>query len=168
MAQAGNLYILSTSSTADFQAALATNAAATLRMPLPAALGSRSRWRGLTILSAENLDWEVALYKTSNAYNIPAGGTIDNIHLAGRYRFYASDGTQVAGAGSYMYYIDGMDIPYHDLDSANAQLQPTMNGSLNNLAPYINIVLINRNAAAKSAGAAGALSMRLSLEATNA
>jgi len=168
MAQAGNIFVISTSSTEDFQGTLATNAAATLRKALPAALGGRSRWRGITILSAQQLDWEVALYKTSNAYNIPAGGTIDQVQLAGRYRFYAADGTQVAGAGPFMYYVDGMDIPYHDLDSANAQPQPVANVAAVATPPYINIVLINRNATSKSAAAAGYVQVRLSMEATNA
>jgi len=157
----------STSSTADFQGALATDAAATLRMALPAALGGRSRWRGLTILSAQNLDWDVFLFKTSNAYNIPPGGTVDNVYLAGHYRFFASDGVQIADTGPWMYYIDGMDIPYHDLDSANAQQQPNPNVAPLGNPPFINLVLVNRNAVAKSAGAAGYVQMRLAMEATN-
>lgn len=166
MAQAGNLYVLSTSSTADFQGVLATDAAATLRMALPAALGGRSRWRGLTIMSAQNLDWEVFLFKTSNAYT-PNAGAIDSIHLAGKYRFFASDAVQIAGTGPYYYYIDGMDIPYHDLDSANAQQQPNPNVAPLGNPPYINIVLVNRNAVSKSAGAAGYVQLRLAMEATN-
>lgn len=166
MAQAGNLYILSTSSTEDFQGALATDAAATLRMVLPAALGGRSRWRGLTIMSAQNLDWEVFLFKTSNAYT-PKVGVVDTIQLAGKYRFFASDAVQIGGTGPYYYYIDGMDIPYHDLDSANAQQQPNPNVAPLGNPPYINIVLVNRNAVSKSAGADGYVQLRLAMEATN-
>jgi hypothetical protein len=168
MAQAGNLYSVASSSTADFQGTLAQNAAAVWRVQLPAALGGRSRLRNATIISIQNLDWEVQLYRTSNGgtpYAIPPGGTIDNIQLAGRYRFFAADGTQVAATGPYTYYIDGMDIAYHDLDSANASISPS---NLNSLYPFLNLVLVNRSAAGKSAGAAGALTIRLSFEATNA
>lgn len=163
MPQAGNLYSVSTSSTGDFQGTLAQNAAAVLRKALPAALGGRARLRGVSISSVQNLDWEVQLYRTYNGgtpYAVPPGGTIDDIQLAGKYRFFAADGGQVAGTGPYFYYIDGLDIPYHDLDSVNA--------SGASLPPFLNLVLVNRSVTSKLGTTAGAISIRLLFEATNA
>lgn len=168
MAQAGNLYSIASSSTFDFLGDAAQNAALTWRPALPAALGGRSRFRSLTLQSIQNLDWEVLVFKTSNTFNIPPGGTVDQVHLAGKYRFYAADGVQIAGAGRYYYYIDGLDWAYHDLDSANAQLQPVADGPKVALAPYLNLVVVNRSVTSKIAGALGMLQLRAALEATNA
>jgi hypothetical protein len=168
MAQAGNIYIVATNSRADFTATLAQNAALTLRKSLGAGFGGRLRLRSVAIVSAQNLGWEVQLYRTSNAYNIPPGGTIDNINFAGKVVFVAADGVQIAAAGSYFYYIDGKDIQYHDLDSVNAQLQPIATAPPVDLSPYLNLVLINRSATGKNADDAGAISIRLGFEATNA
>lgn len=165
MAQAGNIYAVSSQSRTDFTGTLAQNAGASWRPALPAALGGRSIVRGIVITSVQNLDWEVFVYKTSNANSIPPGGTIDNIHLAGKYRFFAADGVQIAATGSYLYYIDGLTIAYHDLDSVNAQLQP--GNQLLPLTPYLNVVLVNRSATGKNANDAGAVVLRLFMEATN-
>lgn len=167
MAQAGNIYTVSSASRTDFTGTLAQNAGATWRPALPAALGGRSNLRGISIASVQNLDWEVFLFKTSNCNSIPPGGTIDNIQLAGKYRFFAADGVQIAATGSYLYYIDGLVATYQDLDSVNAQLQPVANQPQVALAPYLNIVLVNRNVTGKSAGDAGAVVLKLFMEATN-
>jgi len=169
MAQAGNVFSISSDSRVDFIASAAQNVPLTWRSQLPAALGGRSRFRSIVLQSAQNLDWEVFAWRNRNMYTIPAGGTIDNLVLAGKYRFFAADGVQAAGAtGVYTYYIDGLDWLYQDLDTANAQLQPVANGPLNSLLPFMHIVIINRSAAGKSAGDAGALQIRCGIEATNA
>ena len=169
MAQAGNIYLISSVSTVDFIAAAATNVPLTWRTQLPAALGARTRFRSLTIQSTQNLDWEVFAFKTNNGSSIPPGGTIDNIQLAGKYRFFAADGVQAAGAtGPYSYYIDGLDWGYQDLDSVNSQLQPVASAPKIDLLPFLNLVIVNRSVTAKIAGALGLLQIRCGIEATNA
>ena len=163
MAQAGNVYQIASASRTDFTGTLAQNAGAIWHPALPAALGSRSMLRAIAIQSVQNLDWELLIFKMYNGgtpQSIPPGGTIDSVVFAGKYRFFAADGVQIAGAGVYFYYIDGLEIPYHDLDSVNASGLSTP--------PFFNAVLVNRSVTGKSAGDAGAVVLRLSLEGTNA
>lgn len=167
MAQAGNVYVVNSNSRVDFTGTLAQNAGAIWHFALPAALGARSLIRSITIQSVQNLDWEVYFFKSFNGgtpQGIPPGGTIDNVMLAGKYRFFVADGLQIAATGQYFYYIGGLQIQYHDLDSVNAQLL----GGGNALPPFLNVVLVNRNVTGKSAGDAGAVVLRITIEPTNA
>jgi|SRR5690242_5709584 len=163
MAQAGNVYLIASNSRLDFLGTLAQNAGAVWHPALPSALGSRALVRSLVIQSVQNLDWELLVFKMYNGgtpQSIPPGGTIDNVVFAGKYRFFAADAVQIAAAGPYLYYIDGLEIPYHDLDSVNASGLATP--------PFFTAVLVNRSVTGKSAGDAGAVVLRVGLEATNA
>lgn len=167
MAQAGNVYIVRSTSTTDFTGTLAQNAGAVWHYALPAALGARSIVRSIVVESVQNLDWEIFFFRSYNGgtpQSIPPGGVLGHVRLAGKYRFFVADGVQIAATGPYFYYIDGLQIAYQDVDSVNAQL----GGTGNALPPYLNVVLVNRSATGKAAGVAGAVVLKIGMEATNA
>lgn len=71
-----------------------------------------------------------------------------------RYQFQKTDGAQAGGAGLYNAYVDGLAIPYHDLDTANTTTPPTLHVSLDNV-----------DTVAKSANAGGAVTVTIWVEA---
>lgn len=155
----GQLIPVRTDPATQFTAALAQNAALTLNLAQPvgtqvqgngyvdgglASGGSvRSRLRSIVIASVENLAWEVWLWgkDTFNAsLTDPAV-----VYPVGRWSFTANMGLQIAGAGLWYYYIDGLDQPYVDLDKTGE----------------VHLMLVNRSAAGKSADTAGAILVQL-------
>lgn len=106
---------------------------------------------GFTIVSMENLSWEVWLF--DSATNLTSDPATDA--LVGMWQFSAIVATQVGytvtsgGAANplFRYHVTGNMIPYLDRDfGSNA-------GSV----PSLHVRLVNRSAAAKSANAAGAI-----------
>lgn len=71
-----------------------------------------------------------------------------------RYQFAAVNGVQVAGAGNYLYYVDGLAIPYVDLDSVNSAT----------VAPTLHVGIQNVDTVAKGANGAGAITATFWLE----
>lgn len=151
MAQIGQVQILRTDPATDFTGALAQNVMATLNKSVANVGGGltvRYRLKGLIIASMENLAWEVWLF----ANNLFATGNPATAKPLGYWSFAAADAKRPAAAsGLYYYYIDGLDIPVVDDDSLT----------------QLHIGLMNRSAASKTAGAAGALSIGFVLEETN-
>lgn len=142
MSQAGNLITVQSDKDLHFTGAIAQDAEERENIVLPQALGSanfrraRSRLKALRILSDQNLAWEIDLYG-KDTFGDPAD--LDSNSWIGRWGFQAADGLRIAGAGPYLYYIDGLDVPYEDQDATGE----------------LHVSLVNRSATAKSAGAAG-------------
>lgn len=161
--QAGQLIAVRTDPATQFIGALAQNAAATVNLAqaqagqdsgdgyLDGGLVSASlqaRLRSLLIQSRENLAWEVWLWG-KDTFNASLTDPAQNFPL-GRWAFTAAMGVQIAGAGLWYYYIDGLDQAYVDLDRTGE----------------LHLMLVNRSAAAKSAGADGAVCLQLNFENT--
>lgn len=148
MAQAGKVIVAKTVSTRDFTAALATNAAIFLSLDV-AGLGVGKRVdaiiRALQILSVENLDWEIWLFRNAlqNPTNPDTNGALG-------YWNFGTTAVRIGGTGLYNYYIDGLGIPYLDDDQTSK----------------IHMALINRSAASKTAGSGGAIKVQFVLEPT--
>lgn len=103
------------------------------RIPTP-----RSRIRRITVLSTQNLALDVMIFHSTFT---PPLTTDPDLHpLVDWVSFLAADAVRVAGAGLYIYSWTGLDIPYM-----------TESGGV------IYVGLINRDAAAKLAGAGGNL-----------
>jgi len=149
MAQLGNLYVVTTDKDTHFTGAIAQNAVARENIPMPqaiaAGLRSRSRLKSITLLSDQNLDWEIWLFSRSTT---PLPTDVDANPFIGRWRFDIGDGVQISAAGPYYYYIDGLDVPYEDADEKGE----------------LHLGLVPRTAGGKSAGAAGEVSIRCVLE----
>ena len=112
---------------------------------------------GFSIVSTENLAWELWLF--NSATNLTSDPQTDG--LVGMWAFSA---TMAGGVGFtvtpaatgvanplFRYYINGNMIPYTDLD---------YNSGANGIGyPKLHMRLVNRSAAAKTAGAGGALTI---------
>lgn len=133
-------YKVRTDKDVNYIGALVQNAGADENITLPpqcAGVGNTAQVfiRAITIVSDQNLAWELDFWSTSGFAN----ADLDLNSYIGRWTFGTGDGVQIAGAGSYYYYIDGLGIPYYD-DSKAGQLHMT---------------LVNRSATSKNAGATG-------------
>lgn len=122
-----------------FTTEIVQNAGEDESLTLPACLAgingnARGAVRSISIVSDENLAWEVQFWRSGTH-----GATVDALKWIGRWSFIATDAVRLAGAGSYLYYIDGLDIPYIDADNSGK----------------LHVTLTNRSAAAKTAGANG-------------
>lgn len=108
---------------------------------------ARSRLKSLSIVSVENLDWEVWLWGTGT-FNGSASDP-GAVYPFGRWAFVAANAKQIGGSGLYYYYIDGLDVPYADLSPRQG---------------CVHLTLVNRSVASKSADAAGAILLQLGFE----
>jgi len=70
-----------------------------------------------------------------------------------RYLFAKADVAQLNGAGLYSAYVDGLEIPYADLDTLESVTPPTLH-----------VALQNCDTTAKSAGAPGAVTLTVFVE----
>lgn len=134
----------------DFTGAIATNAVAYSDLVLPGCLrgingNSRVRIKGITIESKENLSWEIWLFG-SNTHQVTSDLDVD--YFRGFWSFDAGDAKQIAAANQFCYYIDGLDVPYHDIDNSG----------------QMHIGLVNRSVASKSAGAGGQIVLSIACE----
>lgn len=148
MAQAGKVVLVTTDAATQLRSALAQNAALYLSLDLKQyAVGARAdvMIRALQILSVENLDWELWFFRTSGFDTADA----DTNRWCGYWQF-GTTAVQIGGAGLYHYYIDGLAIPYQDEDNSS----------------QLHLALINRSAAGKTAGDAGAIKVGVVLEPT--
>ena len=113
----------------------------------------RAILRSITILSVENLAWEVWLFGTSGFATTNA----DTEYFLGRWTFVAGDGIKatigVTADTYYHYYIDGLGVPLRDFGADVAT------GNLF-------VRLVNRSAASKTAGAGGELVIDFGIEPT--
>jgi hypothetical protein len=132
-----------------FTGAIAQNAAEYESITLLGALAgingnARGQVRSITVISDENLDWEILLFRK----NTFGTADLDADSFIGRWSFVAADAVRIAGAGSYYYYIDGLDVQYTDDDNTGR----------------LHVALINRSAAAKTAGANGEVVLKVRLD----
>lgn len=144
--QVGKITPVTTSGASQFRSALAQNAAENLSLDVNSyGVGQRvdAIIRTLQITSVEDRQWELWFYGR-NTYNTP---TVDSNTRVGWWLFGVA-GKQIGAAGLYHYYVDGLYIPYRDLDQTGK----------------IHMSLINRSAGAKSAGDAGALKLTIGIE----
>jgi hypothetical protein len=99
----------------------------------------------ITVVSDQNLAWELDFWDSSlfgSSSNMDADGFI------GFWAFNATDAVRVAGAGSYRYYIDGLQIPLTDADKTAT----------------LHVGLVNRSATSKIAGASGEIVVTFHVE----
>lgn len=161
--QQGSIIRIRTDKDVDFTGALAQNAIAYANLVATGDLAAgghcRSRLKGLSIVSDQNLAWEIQLYST-NRFD-QDNTDLDTTPFLGRWAFAAGDGVQNAAAGPYLYYIDGLDIPYRDVD-CDSHLFPT--GARGQ--GQIHLALVNRSATGKNAGATGEIVIQLYFEPT--
>lgn len=163
MAQIGNTYRVRTISTTHFLGAAATNAALVEDVDVaaltnkPGAAGAglsagkhmRCRVHGLRISSVQNLAWELEFWGAKVA-GTPGGAVIDTEYFFGKFAFLAADGTRATGDTFFHYYVPVLELCYCDID---------MTG-------LFHLRLINRDAVAKLANAAGGIVIELEVEPT--
>lgn len=104
-----------------------------------------SRWclvRAISYVAVENIGLEFDFWAKAAGNT----GVIGTQAFLSRYQFTKANGVQFNGAGLYNYYVDGLAIPYLDLDTV---------GSLN--PPTLHVAIQNVDTVAKSANAAGAV-----------
>lgn len=159
--QIGNTYRVRTISTTHFLPGLATNAgkvedvdvAALTNTPGAAGAGltagkhMRCRIHGLRISSVQNLAWELEFWGAAVAGAV-GGAVIDTEFFLGKFAFLAADGTRATGDTFFHYYVPVLELCYCDID---------MTGKLH-------LRLINRDAVAKLANAAGGVVVELEVE----
>jgi hypothetical protein len=154
------IYKQRTDATVQWTGALATNAAATADITLTSYPGYNGQiesiLRGITVASVQNLAWEFDFFM-SNTYQ---GSSTNTDTFIGRWSFAATDGVQIAATGDYLYYIDGLEIPLWNTDTAAIT---GGNGAVAGTA-QLHIALVNRSATSKIAGASGNITATLWLE----
>lgn len=138
--------------TVDFTAALAAagssltppfHGSAIASLPgLPPWGGRRYVIRALSYTAVERVGLGFDFYSSAS------GGFL------GRFLFASADLAQLDGAGPYTAYIDGLEIPYADLDTLSSQNPPTLH-----------LAVQNADTTAKSAGGAGAITVTAWVEA---
>lgn len=131
-----------------FTGQILQNAGESENLTMPGALAgingdSKGQLKSIAIISDENLNWEVMLFRKDTF----GTSDLDTDSFIGRWSFVATDAVRVAGAGSYYYYIDGLDVMYTDADNSGE----------------LHVILLNRSAAAKTAGAAGEVVVKFRL-----
>lgn len=102
---------------------------------LPDLENNQGSVNSLVILSDQNLAWSLLFFATTGG----ADPDLDLDTYLGRIDFAAEDGVQLDAAGAYRYDASGLDIPYRDDDALG----------------ILHVVLMNRSATAKNAGATG-------------
>ena len=147
MAQTGRVFFATTDKDVDFTGALAQNAAATASIAVPQMpSSSQVRLNNIEIISDQNLAWEVWLWATSSFNN--NASDLDAVYPYGRWAFTAADGVQIAGTGPWYYFISGLGVPYQDGQNLSK----------------LNVMLVNRSATSKNAGASGEIVIKFALE----
>lgn len=105
--------------------------------------------RAIEYLAVQNVGLEFDFFGSS------VGPTLDPATdtFIARYQFASANGVQYNGAGLYRYYVDGLAIPYFDLDTANSVTPPTLHVGVQNI-----------DTVAKSADVPGAIACTFWLE----
>jgi hypothetical protein len=139
MSKEGEIFYIRSDKDTHFTGALAQNAGETEFVPLPtdvATLGITSFViENVSVQSDENLDWDIFVWR-NNAVNadLDLNEFVDYVSLAN------GDGKQIAGTAQYYYPSADLDINFK---LSNPRVQSLPCG------------VVNRNAAAKTAGAGG-------------
>jgi hypothetical protein len=147
MSQVGKIIPVTTVAATQFRSALAQNAGENLSLDVNSyGVGIRvdSIIRTLQIMSVEDRQWELWFYG-KNSFNASVN---PDVNTRNGWYWFGVSGRQIGAAGLYHFYVDGLYVPYRDLDQTGK----------------IHMTLINRSAGAKSAGDAGALRVILGIE----
>jgi len=142
-------YRLRTDKDVEFTGEIVQNAMESENIALPGTLDgingtARCRIKAVTIISDENLQWELWFW----ANDLFQESNLDADRFVGKILFAAADGTRIAATGAYYYYQEDLDIAYEDLDKTGE----------------LHVSLINRSAAAKTAGAGGEIVVEFIME----
>lgn len=148
-----------------FTGAIVQHAEERENITMPAALGGRLRLVCITLISDQQLAWELDFWFSKTFSGAAVGADLDLDTFAGKWAFAAADGTQIGGAGPYYYHISGLDIPYRDNDHPQTTAQAKKAEVASN--PKLHVCLVNRSAAAKTAGAAGEIVAEFGFVPTN-
>ncbi len=133
-----------------FTGALAQNASEEENIAFPSDWGTlgvqKLNIRNISVLSDQPLSWELQFYATDGQGNADA----DTNSFITSLIFDASDAKQNDGTGLYSYDANPAHLPfvYHDEDNTSE----------------FHLTLVNRSAAAKTAGAAGEVKVRIHAE----
>lgn len=161
MSQLGQIISLTTDPAAHYTDGIAQNAQDLEDLALDLSIcgtpTARCRIVGLSVVSVQNLDWELWLWRKAAG----AGAGIGADSFIGYWSFLGANAKQIGGAGRYYYFIPGLDIPYTDEDTRDERPDP--------LAPVgrIHLGLVNRSAVAKLAGDAGMIKITLLVDPTH-
>lgn len=147
------LSLVRSSATAQYTDAIDQNASENENIQLPPymqAVGAQLRVTALSIISVQNLAWELWLFG-SNAFQTADFSTDQ---FLGFWGFNAADARRVNSGtyAQYYYYIDGLNIPYVDRSASSSVL------------PSLHAALVNRSASAKIAGALGNIVVQATIE----
>lgn len=137
------VYPVTSVPTVNFLEALAQNAASAMNIlyGVPPIFGRRYLIRAVSILTREAYGPELNFFATA------AGNTTDpatNTFIS-RCGFVSANGERIGATGLYNYYVDGLAIPYYDLDTINSENPPSLH-----------VILQNVSATGKSANDTGA------------
>ncbi|MCI0341692.1 MAG: hypothetical protein L0216_11190 [Planctomycetales bacterium] len=117
----------------NFTGSLSQGASATANLTgLPANSG---RIESVSILSDQNLAWEIALFTKDTFTN----ADLDLDTYLASVRFAEGDGLQMDAVGAWRYDAHGLWLPYRDQDATSE----------------LHVALVNRSSTAKSAGSSG-------------
>ena len=119
MSQTGVLIDVTSVDGTDFAATVAQNAGLLADLPVrgqrgPATMKDIGIVRTVRIMSSVQHSWEVNFFSSDTT--VDADPNIDS--FLGRHAFAVGDGLQVAAAGLFRYYIDGLSIPALDRDDS--------------------------------------------------
>ena len=146
MAQRGQVYRVASTDGVHFTTALAQNTAELESLPIPGGRRGRYRIAAAIVISSDNLAWEFWVHRAAAVHNPDLNLDV----FCGRWTWTALDAVRIAGAGSYYYYIDGLDIAVED---------PSESGQ-------VHLELVNRSVAAKTVYPAGRFRLELLVEPT--
>lgn len=118
--------------------------------PSMQAVGNPLRLTALSLISVQNLSWELWLFGSSVFQSADFAAD----QFLGMWGFNAADARRVNSGtfAQYYYYIDGLNIPYVDRSASGSVL------------PSLHAALVNRSVTAKIAGAAGDIVVQATLE----
>lgn len=105
--------------------------------------------RAISVVTKQNFGPQFNFFSSATA--LTADPATDA--FVSRWGFTASMAQQIAGSALWRYYIDGLAIPYVDLDTINNQNPPALH-----------VILVNTEVTAKSAAAAGAIQCAFHIE----
>lgn len=147
------LGLVRSNATTQFTDAIAQNISENENIQLPTAMqavGAPLRVTALSIISVQNLAWELWLFGSSVFQSTDFA--VDQ--FLGVWSFIETDARRVNSGTypAYYYYIDGLNIPYVDRSASST------------VVPSLHAALINRSAAGKLADGAGAIVVQATIE----
>lgn len=134
--------LIRSASTVDFIDAAAQNAPlkADLLFPNEHRHSPEGIIESIGLISVQNLAWDIIFYGSDVQYT-----TIDLDTFIAKQSFLPADAVNFTGQALYYYGLDGLSIPYRDID---------VDGSTQ---AELHVTIVNRSAAAKNAGVTGGL-----------